>query len=226
MKQTWDDLLFAHWEIAPSQIRDLIPTELEMDTFEGKAWIAVVPFGMSGIRLRGLPEIPGTSCFPEINVRTYVIHQGKPGVYFFSLDASNWLAVTVARRFFRLPYYKAAIRLDRPSSHSTLYLSQRTHSNTPTAEFRGSYAPVGPIRRALQGSLEYWLTERYCLYTVHRGIVFRGDIHHEPWPLQHAEAEIRENTLTRPLGISLPDTAPLLHFSKKLDVLLWPLRRC
>jgi uncharacterized protein YqjF (DUF2071 family) len=225
MKQTWEYLLFAHWEINPFDLRSLIPSELTIDTYDGKAWIAVVPFGMSGIHLRGLPAIPGTSEFPELNVRTYVTYQGKPGVYFFSLDAANRIAVAVARRFFRLPYYKAEMNLSQ-SDGVVSYTSRRTHKGGKPAEFLGSYAPCSDVYLPSKGSLESWLVERYCLYTVYGGKVYRGEIHHEPWPLQNAEAEIHINTMSTSNHISIPESKPLLHYAQKLNVLIWPLQRC
>ncbi|HZG74281.1 MAG TPA: DUF2071 domain-containing protein [Paenibacillus sp.] len=226
MKQTWNSLLFAHWEIRASALRDLVPSELALDTFDGAAWVSVVPFDMSGIRLRGLPPVPGTTAFPEINVRTYVTHQGKPGVYFFSLDATNALAVAGARTFFRLPYYRADMSVASEGGAGIVYRSRRTHRNAPSAEFAARYAPTSGPDRAEAGSLDTWLTERYALYTVHRGHVYRGDIHHAPWPLQRAEAEIASNAMASASGIELPDAPPLLHYAQRLDVRLWTLERC
>lgn len=224
MKQTWEHLLFAHWEIDASKLQAAIPPQLTLDTYEGQAWIAVVPFGMTAIRLRGLPPIPGTSAFPEINVRTYVTYKGKPGVYFFSLDAANPIAVAVARRFFHLPYYRAEMNVAVSDNGTVFYGSKRTHKNTRTAYFQGSYAPVTQKFRAVQGTLDAWLTERYCLYTVHGDRVYRGDIHHEPWPLQLAEADLYKNTMCTGCPFELPDSTPLFHYAKKLDVLIYPLQ--
>lgn len=225
MTQTWDDLLFAHWEVSADILRPHIPHELTLDLYEGRAWLAIVPFGMSGIRMRGLPSIPGTSAFLEINVRTYVTHKGKPGVYFFSLDAAHFLAVKAARAFFHLPYFHAKMRLKRQADRID-YESVRTHTGAPSAEFRGSYRPVSEPAPSPSGTLESWLTERYCLYTVHLGQLYRGEIHHLPWPLQRAEANITRNTMADPLGISLSDPPHLLHYAHTLKVLLWPLVRC
>jgi len=221
MKQTWHDLLFAHWPLPPDQVRSLVPQELALDTYDGNAWIGVVPFWMSGIRARGLPPLPGLSRFPELNVRTYVSHGGKPGVYFFSLDAANWPAVWSARKFFHLPYFEASMssREDRGLIH---YTSDRKGM---AAEFRGRYRSVTPVRQSRKDSLEHFLTERYCLYTVVGGRVHRCDIHHLPWPLQKAEAQIETNTMAYASGILFPSSDPLLHFAQRLDVLIWPLRR-
>jgi uncharacterized protein YqjF (DUF2071 family) len=221
MTQTWHDLLFAHWPLPTVAMRPLIPEQLELDTFDGHSWVGVVPFRMSGVRARATPAIPGLSRFPELNVRTYVTHGGKPGVYFFSLDAANLPAVWAARRFFHLPYFHAAMTSQEVEG-TIHYDSRRCDA---AADFHGQYRPTTDVRLRQKGAIEHWLTERYCLYTTHRGRVYRGDIHHQPWPLQDAEAEIKTNTIAAASGIFLPATAPLLHFAKRLKVLIWPLRR-
>lgn len=214
MAQTWCDLLFAHWPIAASALRALVPPALEVDLWEGEGWIGVVPFRMEGIRPRWLPAIPFLSATPEINVRTYVIGPGgKPGVYFFSLDAAGALVVRGARKYFGLPYYRARMEC-RNEGDTVRYRSTR---NEGGAEFRGVYRPVGEVQRAGAGTLEHWLTERYCLYTAQS----RADILHRPWPLQPAEAGIELNTMARAAGIELPAIAPLLHFTRRLDVKVW-----
>jgi len=227
MTQTWLDLLFAHWPIPVETMRPLVPPQLELDTFDGAAWLGVVPFRMAGVRLRCTPALPWLSAFPELNVRTYVRDhartEAKPGVYFFSLDAGNPVAVTLARRFFKLPYFRAHMRLLHEDK-TLHYRSYRTHGGVPFAEFVGRYAPVGPVYHATPGTLEHWLTERYCLYTVdRRGRVYRAEIHHLPWPLQPATAEIAVNTMAAAAGIDLPDTPPLLHFARRLEMVAWPL---
>lgn len=225
MAQTWHDLLFAHWPVPKVSLEGLIPPPLTLDTFDGRAWVGVVPFHMTGVRLRGLPPLPGVSAFAEINLRTYVTLGGKPGVFFFSLDAANALAVAAARRWYRLPYFRA--RISAVTDHGrTRYRSLRTHRHAPPAAFIAEYAPIGDVVPAQRGTLERWLTERYCLYAFdRRQRVYRGEIHHAPWPLQPAEAEIERNTMARPHKIALPGAAPLLHFSRRLDVRIWPLRR-
>lgn len=220
MQQTWNDLLFAHWPIAPESLRLLVPSVLALDTFEGKCWIAVTPFHMSGVRGRWLPPIPGASWFPELNVRTYVTYGGKPGVFFFSLDAASRPAVWGARAGYHLPYFFARMSVTEQDGHFR-YESVR---NTRTL-LRARYAPIGSAQLRKPGTIEHWLTERYCLYTVFRGSVYRGEIHHAPWPLQDAEAEISANTMADSATVHLPDIPPLLHFSKKLEVLIWPLKR-
>lgn len=219
MVQSWHDLLFAHWPVAGDTLTPHIPAGLQLDTYAGQAWIGVVPFRMSNIHLRGIPPLPGLAAFLELNVRTYVTCQGKPGVLFFSLDASNPIAVAVARRWFHLPYYHARMHL-----HNNQYISHRTHKGAPDADFVGHYHPTGEPFRAEPGSLAHWFTERYCLYTADpHGRLHRGNIHHLPWPLQPASARISLNTMTFPHAIPLPATQPLLHFAHRLDVLIWPL---
>jgi uncharacterized protein YqjF (DUF2071 family) len=221
MKQTWHDLLFAHWPLPPTVLRPLVPSQLELDIFDGECWVGIVPFRMSGIRARALPPLPGLSRFPELNVRAYVTYGGKPGVYFFSLDAASRAAVWVARAFYHLPYFHAAMT-SREHDGSIHYTSYRHQGS---AQFRGSFRPIGEVRLREKKSIEHWLAERYCLYTTHRGRVYRGEIHHPPWPLQDAEAEFERNTMAQAAGINLPASMPLLHFARRQEVLIWPLQR-
>ena len=221
MAQTWHDLLFAHWPIDPLALRPLVPPQLPLDLYQGRCWIGVVPFRMSHIHARGLPPIPGLSRFPELNVRTYVTLGGKPGVYFFSLDAANLAAVWAARTFYHLPYFYARMSA-RIQNDWIEYSSARRDS---LAQFDGRYRPTRSIEFSTSGSLEHWLTERYCLYTTVGSELFRAEVHHLLWPLQPAEAEIKINTVAEAAGIPPLTGDPLLHFSRKLEVLIWPLRR-
>lgn len=220
MRQTWHDLLFAHWPIPAATMRPLVPSQLTLDTFDGQCWVGVIPFHMSGIRRRGFPALPGLSRFPELNVRTYVMHGSKAGVYFFSLDAASLPAVWAARAFYHLPYFHAAMTAQEQGG-SIHYSSRRYRA---AAELRGIYRPTSEVRLAVKGSIEHWFTERYCLYTEHRGQLYCGEIHHAPWPLQSAEAHFETKTVAAASGISLPGAAPLLLFARRLDVLIWPLR--
>lgn len=223
MSMTWHDLLFAHWPVPASDLRPMIPAPLELDTYERDAWIGVVPFGMSNVRHRLLPELPGTSRFPELNVRTYVTIDGKPGVWFFSLDAANRLAVWIARRTFHLPYLNARMSL-QVSRTAVSFSCERTHRGVPGALFRGHYQPTGPVYRTKEGDLDHWLTARYCLYAADRQRrVWRGEIDHEPWPLQVATADIQSNSMVNSLGIALGGHAQVLHFVRHLDVVAWTL---
>jgi uncharacterized protein YqjF (DUF2071 family) len=230
MMQRWNDLLFAHWPIPAAKLEPLLPAGLEVDTFEGTGWLGVVPFWMDRVQIRGIPRIPGASRFPELNLRTYVRERNtnRAGVYFFCLEASNPLAVVVARTVFHLPYHWARMSIQSRQEREFTYQSQRLLSAAPV-RFRAHYRGLGKLRSLDQtrpGSIEYFLTERYCLFTTNRtGQLLRGDIHHMPWPLEAAEAEIERNDLPAAYGIELPGTAPLLHYSRELVVYLWSLDR-
>lgn len=221
----WHDLLFMHWPVPEGWLRPLIPPALSLDTFDGSAWLGVVPFRMTGVRPRLLPAVPPLSNFPELNLRTYVTAGGKPGIWFFSLDAHNRAAVRLARATFHLPYFDAEMSCE-VSGDEVRYRSVRTHRGARRAEFAARYRPSGDPFESRAGTLESFLTERYCLYAMDgRGDVRRGDIHHRLWPLRVAEAEVERLAMTGQIGVKLPDTEPVLHFSERLDVLAWPPRR-
>jgi len=225
MHQQWNDLLFAHWRVSAEELRKLVPTSLDLDLFDGESWVGVVPFWMSGVRFRLMPPIPGTSTFPELNVRTYVRdrRQGLPGVYFFSLDATNLLAVLGARASFRLPYFHAKMNVHKEAANKIRYTSCRRSKRRP-ARFEASYWPLGEQFNPLPGTLEYFLAERYCLYTVNvHGDALRCNIHHSPWHLRPAEGEIFQNSIALAAGILLPPDRPLLHYAEPQEVLVWPL---
>jgi hypothetical protein len=222
MTQTWNDLLFAHWPLDPAVVRPVVPSQLALDLFDGRAWIGIVPFYMTNVAPRFVASVPWLSEFAELNVRTYVTASGKPGVFFFSLDAANSLAVAGARVLFNLPYYVADMAVVRRED-AVGYASHRIGGG---ADFVGSYRPAGPVFEPRPATLEHFLTERYCLHTVDRaGGIRTVDIHHPPWPLQLAEAEITTNTMARAAGITLTDTAPLLHFARRQDMVGWLLSR-
>jgi uncharacterized protein len=224
MAQSWHDLLFAHWPVDIRKLRAVIPESLEIDQFEGQAWLAVVPFRMTGVRLRGTPAVPWLSAFPELNVRTYVKSGGKSGVWFFSLDAGNSLAVAIARAWFHLPYFRARMRCVERQGWIE-YGSHRAHSGAAAAALQMRYRSVGPSFFPQPGTLAHFLTERYCLYTTDgQGRLIRGEIHHLPWRLQLAEAEFERNTMAESLDLALT-AQPLLHFARRQDVLVWPPRR-
>src|SRR3954447_16623502 len=217
MGQTWVDLLFAHWAVRPGDLRPLVPRELELQTWDDRAWLGVTPFGVRSLRPRLAPPGPRLSPFPQINVRTYVSAGGRPGIWFLSLDARNASAVAAARRLYRLPYFRARMTMRR-SGGQVAYASERRSADAPRAAFRVRYRPAGPSAAPRAGTLEHWLTERYCLYTLdERGRLLRGEIHHPPWPLQPAEAEIEENTMGAEAGLGLRGE-PLLHFARRQDV--------
>jgi uncharacterized protein YqjF (DUF2071 family) len=222
MKQEWHDLLFAHWTVSVEALRPMIPRGLEIDTFGGQAWLGVVPFRMSGVRMRGTPAIQGFSRFPELNVRTYVVRDGKPGVWFFSLDAANAVAVWGARALFHLPYFLA--EMSCPENAGWIrYESRRKDRRGWAASMRARYRAIGGMFHPQPESIEHFLAERYCLYTADgEARIIRCEIHHPPWPLQLAEAAIEENTMAAAAGIAVPELKPeLLHFSRRQKVVVW-----
>jgi uncharacterized protein YqjF (DUF2071 family) len=212
------ELLFAHWPIESSKVRNLVPAPLDVQEFQGTSYVGLVPFRMAGVMRRPLPDLPYVSAFPEINLRLYVEFDGRPGVWFLSLDADNALAVWAARRFFNLPYHRARMSIE-PVRGGFEYRSTRRGSS---ANFVGHYAPCGPVFEASPGSVEHFLTERYCLYAQDRlGRLWRNDVHHVPWPLQRATAEIERVSLFEPHGLKLDGPPPLLHFASRLDVVVY-----
>jgi uncharacterized protein YqjF (DUF2071 family) len=222
MGQTWHDLMFAHWRVPDSALRALVPPELTVETYDGDAWLGITPFHITGTRLHGTLPVPGLSAFPELNVRTYVTDGEKPGIWFFSLDAGSAAAVAGARRFYRLPYFRARMSARR-RRNGIDYTSVRTEPGAFPRTLRTRYRATGATFTAKPGSLEYFLAERYCLYTLDRGRLYRAEIHHGPWPLQPAEATIDENTMA-PRPIELPPDGPLTHFAVRQDVVIWPLQ--
>src|SRR6185369_1184001 len=220
LRQEWHNLLFAHWTFPQEEVRTIVPQQLDLDIWEGKAYVGVVPFLLRNMTPRGIPALPVISHFAEINVRTYVTHKGIPGVYFFSLDAANLSAVLGARFAYALPYFHARFRV-RMEGERVCYQSRRLQRPRP-AEFRGKYAPIGEVMewKHPSDSLERFVSERYCLYAVSKRHVYRTHVHHLPWPLQPADAEVELNTMAFPLGLNLQGK-PLLHYSKSLKVLTW-----
>jgi hypothetical protein len=219
MTQTWNDLLFAHWTIDAAVLRQKVPAAFELDLHDGAAWIAVVPFLMTNVAPRGVPSLPFVSEFAELNVRTYVRVADRPGIYFFSLDAASAVAVQTARALFNLPYYTASMTISPAAGNGIDYRSRR---ESPSAEFHATYRPVGPPFEPVEGTLEYFLTERYCLYNLDRlGRPYRLDIHHPRWPLQLAEASVIRNTMAEASGMTLASSPHLLHFAQRQDVVAW-----
>lgn len=217
MGQTWEDLLFAHWRVGAAALREFIPEGLELEEHDGSAWLGVVPFELNGLRARGMYALPFVSSFRELNVRTYVTRDDRPGIWFLSLDASSQIAVEAARRLYKLPYFRAHISLERRGGRIVFECVRNERK-----AFSGSYGGVGEPAAPRSGSLEEFLTERYCLYAEDRSKLYRAEIHHRPWPLQTAKAQIDLNTMP-PDELQLRGD-PLLHFSKRQDVVIWPLR--
>jgi uncharacterized protein YqjF (DUF2071 family) len=219
MTQTWHDLLFAHWQIDAAVLRSMIPPPFELDLFENEAWLGVVPFTMTNVGPRGVPSLPWISTFPELNVRTYVRVADRPGVYFFSLDAGSALAVAAARAFLNLPYFTATMTVGRIHDGVDYRSVRKAH---PATEFIATYRPHGAPFTAAPGSLEYFLTERYCLYHVsRRGTPYRLDIHHPPWSIQLASTEIESNTMAAASNLEIGKTPALLHFARRQDTVAW-----
>jgi uncharacterized protein len=220
MTQTWHDLLFAHWPVDAEVLRALVPPEFPLDVFDGTAWLGVVPFHMTNVAPRGVPSLPWISEFPELNVRTYVRVGDKPGIYFFSLDAGSALAAQAAKSLLNLPYFVA--KMNVLGNGTTIDYDSQREAHAVAATFSATYRPDGPLFQATSGSLEYFLTERYCLYNLdHQGAPYQLEIHHPPWQLQRAQAAFTRNTMADAAGVPLPDVQPLLHFSRRQDMVAW-----
>jgi uncharacterized protein len=217
-RQTWRDLLFAHWPVDAGRLRPYVPSPLRVQEFGGTSWVGVVPFRMTGVMRRPLPDLPWISAFPELNVRLYVEYDGKPGVWFISLDATNRLAVWAAKRWFHLPYYQALMRIaDSPSG-----IDYRSRRGATGPVFEAAYGPNSAAFESKARTLEHWLTERYCLYARDRdGAIWRTDVHHTPWPLQAAHARIDANTYLSGQGLSIGGPPAHLLFARRLDVIVW-----
>jgi uncharacterized protein YqjF (DUF2071 family) len=214
----WHDLLFAHWALPAATLRPLVPKELEIDTFEGVAWLGVLPFRMTRVGAFPVPPVPAVASFPETNVRTYVKRGDTSGIWFLSLDAANPLAVRAARRLFGLPYYDARMSCRREGD-VVLYRSTRTHAGAPPARLTAAYGPKGEDYAARPGDLDHWLTERYRFFTVAPdGAVRSVLVRHRPWTLAPATARFAENTMATPFGIDLQRPPDDLRFSRRLDV--------
>jgi uncharacterized protein YqjF (DUF2071 family) len=224
LRMTWVDVAFLHWPVAVDAIRPLVPPGLEIDSFDGRAWIGVVPFEMRNVAPQGLPPIPTASDFPELNVRTYVKHGAHAGVWFFSLDAGSWLAVMGARGAANLPYFHARMAITRPGPDDVSYESERTHPGSTPAAFRAWYRPTGDAFASVPGTFEDWSTNRLCLFSsTHEGGLQRLDIEHAPWPLQPAVTDVVLNTMAAASGIALPAEKPHVLFARQLDVVAhWP----
>ena len=219
-RMSWTDLLFAHWPVLRSVLQPLVPRGLEVQEFDGTAWVGVVPFRMERVGPRLLPGFFGYPAFPEVNLRLYVEAEGKPGVWFLSLDATSALAVWAARSFMNLPYFNARISLvEAPEG---LNCESARIPPYEGAAFAAGYAPTGEAYEATAGSLEHWLTERYCLYARTRaGRLMRTEVHHHPWPLQPASTVVRANCLADEHGFELTGPPALVHFSRRIDVIAW-----
>lgn len=232
MRQEWRDLLFAHWPVRPEELRPLVPPELDLDLFDGTAYVGLVPFTMTGVRPVGLPPVRGLSRFHETNVRTYVHRAGRdPGVWFFSLDAASPLAVSLARRFFYLPYYHARMFLEHePASPSSgpgpiLYAGVRRGLHPRPASYLIRAIPTGPVLTAQPSTLEHFLVERYLLYANAQNRLFQGQVHHLPYPLQSAKVLSLDESLVTAAGLPQPPGPPLAHFAGTVHVKVYALQK-
>tara|TARA_B100001059_G_scaffold48420_1_gene41431 strand:- start:2501 stop:3235 length:735 start_codon:yes stop_codon:yes gene_type:complete len=215
----WRDLLFMHWPIDADQLQSLLPSGLEADTHDGKAWIGLVPFTMDRVRMWSLPRIPGFTRFHECNVRTYVKCNGVPGVWFFSLDAANPLAVWTARLIWKLNYVFARFKVSHEGDLCT-YTVKRPSGIGSRIQWR-----VGEeLPQTSPGSIEHFLTERYCLYSASRGRVWRGVVHHDPWQLCEADVPQLDDRLVAEAGLEI-DGPPLCHAARPVHVHAWPIKR-
>ncbi len=210
MHQAWDKLLFLHWSIEAPLLRAIVPERLEIDLFDGRAWVGVAPFTMWGIRPLFLPAIPGLSDSHELNVRTYVTLDGVPGVWFFSLDAANPLMVWGARVGFYLPYYHARMHL-RERDGAITFSSRREREQDAPANFDATWVLGEHLPQSRPGSLDHFLTERYCLFAADGERILRADIEHKPWPLCRATVKHLSSTMLESHGLRTPADAPLLH---------------
>jgi hypothetical protein len=216
-----------HWPVPVAMLQPYLPPRLQLDTYDGMAWLAVVPFRMSKVRTRFSPPVPGANEFLELNVRTYVHLNGVPGVWFFSLDATNALAVWVARTVFNLPYLRADMHLEIFSTQLHEFSAQRTHAGAPTAHFRATWQVGPPLPPAEPGSLAFFLTERYCLYTSNQAQtkLYQGRVAHAPWPLATAQVLHYESSLIESQGLPTPAGSPVVHAAGPVSVELWPMQR-
>ncbi|HET7113739.1 MAG TPA: DUF2071 domain-containing protein [Pyrinomonadaceae bacterium] len=225
MHQTWGKLLFMHWRISENVLRPYIPDSLEIDTYGGSAWVAIAPFTMWDVRALPpyVPPVPGLSALHELNVRTYVHHNGVPGVWFFSLDTNSNAAVLGARTIYHLPYYYADIELKQRGKSIDYKLSRE--DDDPPAEFRATWKIGDPLPQSQPGSKEFFLTERYMLYTEHDDQLYRARIYHEPWPLQQAELVKWGSSMLEANRLPQPPGEPIVHYAEELDVEIWYLER-
>ena len=225
MRQTWKNVLFAHFPISPERLRPHIPSTLEIDTYQDSAWLGVIIFVIEGIYFRGLSPISVVFKFPEVNLRTYVQHGGKRGVFFLSLDVGNWASLAISKGWYHLPYCSAEISYRKEGDTFHCHSLRKGKSDNPIT-FTGSFTPDLEVYFPEDGTIDHWLTERYCLYSQdNRGNLYCGDIHHKPWPLQKAEAIISTNTLPTPFGIDISKPEPTFYFSEGVDTLFWNIKK-
>jgi uncharacterized protein len=220
MAQTWTDVLFLHWPAAPAIVKRLLPRGLRLDTIEDTAWIGITAFRVTGARLRGAPAVPAVSDFAEVNVRTYVTVDDKPGVFFLSLDAASAISLLGGRAWYALPYFFANATIRRRAG-AVDFSSVRQQSGAPAATFVVKYRSAGPVPTPRR-DLVRWFTERYCVYTFDGVRLARAEIHHEPWPVQWAEAVIKRNTLIAAVGVPVATQPAIVHYAAGVEAIVWP----
>lgn len=223
MRQTWSDLLFMHWPVDETLLAPYLPDPLEVDQHDGTGWIGLIPFQMRNVSPVVGPPLPGLGSFGEVNVRTYVMHHGEPGVWFFSLDASSPLAVWFARTVFHLPYFRASIDSEQDGDQIR-FRSRRRNKSNPNAALDVAWQPGAPLGRIKPGSLDWFLTERYRLFTAVKREIRSVEIRHDPWPLRHATLNRFDSSLIEAAGLPTPTGDPVLHHSDELAVEVWPAR--
>ncbi|GAB3792554.1 YqjF family protein [Virgibacillus kimchii] len=221
MTQKWEDLLFLNFPVSAETMRQQIPERLELDTYEGKAWITVIPFRITDMRMRMLPSFPYIRKFLELNVRTYVKKDGVPGIYFFSLDASKLLPVLGAK-LTTLPYYYAKMDMKKKGDWFHYYSKRRSLDNP---EFKGQYRPASKPFYPEAGTLNHWLVERYYLWTGVGNILLTGGIHHLPWKVAEAEAHVQQEDYPPFLSHTNEDEKMVYLYASSIRVLFWPFKR-
>ena len=225
-RQRWINLLFLHWMVPVSQLRPLVPSSLQLDTFEGNAYVGLIPFSIRGARLPMTPPLPFVSTFDEVNVRTYVHIGGRdPGVFFFTLDASSPLAVRLARAWFHLPYRDADISVVQLQPFGTGFDYTTKRRGDSSTGMHVIYQPEGDVRNAQPGSLEHFLLERYILYAATRDALYQGRVHHAPYPVRDAAVRLLDETMLRACNVMRPTGTPIVHYSRGVDVEIFRLKR-
>ena len=230
MTQRWNDLLFAHWPIPVPTLEPLLPEWLQVDPFQGSAWLGAVPFWLDRIKVRGMPLVPAVRSFPDLNLRTYVRDRlkGTRGIYCFSVDCSNLLAVAAAHVFYNLPYKLAEMHMEPRGEREFAFYSRRRFARDAVI-FKARYRGLGPTVKTAEirpGSFEFYFSERNCVFSTNRsGEPIRADLHHVPWPLEEAQADIERNDLAAAVGIALPKIEPVLHYSRRMALYIWPAER-
>ncbi|HLL16238.1 MAG TPA: DUF2071 domain-containing protein [Pyrinomonadaceae bacterium] len=218
MEHHWGKLLFMHWPIPAERLRPLIPPQLTIDTFDGEAWVGITPFTLWDVRLSFTPPVPYLSDFHELNVRTYVLYRGVPGVWFFSLNTNSSMTVLGARTFYFLPYFNSDIDLRQEGD----IIHYRLRRADRPAAFDASWEIGKELPEAEPGTLEFFLTERYCLYSASGESIYRARINHRPWPLRQAALLSYVSDIAESDYLPRLKGKPLVHYAEALSVDVWP----